>query len=261
MWKDTSPGFSSSSGSASGGGGGGMPPSSMGIGSSAGGTMGNSIHHAQYITVGGSGQSHPLIMTHSRMHQPGEYMPATQQQQQQQYRSNPTSPTTMPATSSSTNAPTYMMRYGVGNPVASQPNNYVHTSQALTNSTVGGYQPQLRGGVAVFPPNPSGPGVGVGVGGGAGIVTQLQTQPSPQVKRKQTPTRPMSFVRALEMTDSMEMQTLEQQQQQQQGRGVGNMPASAVGGPGAQHLVGGARTTTPTPERASVYDMNYEISV
>ncbi|XP_017489281.1 PREDICTED: AF4/FMR2 family member 4-like, partial [Rhagoletis zephyria] len=260
MWKDTSPGFSSSSGSASGGGGGGgMPPSSMGIGS-IGGSIANSIHHAQYITVGGSGQPHPLIMTHSRIHQPGEYLPVAQQQQQQQqqqnqYRSNPTSPTTMPPTSS-TSAPTYMMRYGIGNPTASQSNNYVHTSQAMTNSNAGGYQPQLRGGVPVFPPNPSGPSGG-GVSG-AGVVTQLQTQPSPQVKRKQTPTRPMSFVRALEMTDSMEMQSLEQQQQQ--GRS-GNMPPSAVGGPGAQHLVGGARTTTPTPERASVYDMNYEISV
>ncbi|XP_053949236.1 palmitoyltransferase ZDHHC8 [Anastrepha ludens] len=253
MWKDTSPGFSSSSGSASGGGVGGgvgMPPASMGIGSSAGGTMGNNIHHAQYITVVGSGQPHPLIMTHSRMHQPGEYA-SPSQQQQQQYRSNPTSPTTMPPTSS-TSAPTYMMRYGVGNPVASQPNNYVHTSQSIANTNSSGYQPQLRGGVAVFPPNPSGPNIG------GGVVAQLQTQPSPQVKRKQTPTRPMSFVRALEMTDSMEMQSLEQQQQQ--GRG-GNMPPSAVGGPGTQHLVGGARTTTPTPERASVYDMNYEISV
>ncbi|CAB0019316.1 unnamed protein product, partial [Nesidiocoris tenuis] len=72
-------------------------------------------------------------------------------------------------------------------------------------------------------------------------------QQSPQVKRKNpqggpvtplTPSdnrrRPMSFVRALEMSDSMEMQATSQD-----GRRGG---------------------TTPTPDRASVYDMNYEIS-
>ncbi|XP_014259008.1 palmitoyltransferase ZDHHC5 [Cimex lectularius] len=76
-----------------------------------------------------------------------------------------------------------------------------------------------RGGVAVYPP-----------------------QQSPQVKRKNMTTpvtpqdtrrRPMSFVRALEMSDSMEMQATQDQR----------------------------RGTTPTPDRASVYDMNYEISV
>ena len=48
--------------------------------------------------------------------------------------------------------------------------------------------------------------------------------------------RPMSFVRALEMTDSMEMVATANDSRSQ-------------------------RPTTPTPDRASVYDMNYEISV
>ncbi|XP_066595048.1 palmitoyltransferase ZDHHC8 isoform X2 [Prorops nasuta] len=88
------------------------------------------------------------------------------------------------------------------------------------------YHPALRGGVPVFPPH----------------------HQSPQGKRKAsmatptTPTsgdnrrRPMSFVRALEMTDSMEMVSAPSDNRNQ-------------------------RPTTPTPDRASVYDMNYEISV
>lgn len=46
----------------------------------------------------------------------------------------------------------------------------------------GGFHPALRGGVQVFPPSAS-----------------------PQIKRKTANTRPISFVRALEMTDSIEM--------------------------------------------------------
>lgn len=97
-----------------------------------------------------------------------------------------------------------------------------------TNAPRAPYHPAMRGGVPVFPPQP---------------------HQSPQVKRKAstmatptTPTsgdarrRPMSFVRALEMTDSIEM-------------------VSAPNDPRSQ------RPTTPTPDRASVYDMNYEISV
>lgn len=102
------------------------------------------------------------------------------------------------------------------------------TQQSYTNAPRAAYHPALRGGVPVFPPH--------------------QPHQSPQVKRKATmatpttPTaadarrRPMSFVRALEMTDSMEM-------------------VSAPNDPRSQ------RPTTPTPDRASVYDMNYEISV
>lgn len=89
--------------------------------------------------------------------------------------------------------------------------------------THGFYPP--RGGVPVFPP-----------------------PQSPQVKRKNlatptTPTndqrrRPMSFVRALEMSDSMEMS------------GSSGVPNETRGAPRGA-----------TPDRSSVYDMNYEISV
>lgn len=291
MWKDTSPGVGPTGG----------------IGSSAGTMPG--IHHShsqqqqqqpqpqQYMTIGG--QPHPLIMTQSRLHQQ-----ATQQQhQQQQYelhhnRSNPTSPTipnSMPTsmqTSQSYMDRANVLRYGVGAPgssagggggisslsnncaaaVAAQAqSNFGHTTTQTIASggggsgTTSGYQPQLRGGVPVFPPNP----IAVAIGNSTSL---LQSQPSPQIKRKQTPTRPMSFVRALEMTDSMEMQTLEQQQQQQQQQSRGvimnstsqigtNMPSVSGSSSSNIGIGGGPRATTPTPDRASVYDMNYEISV
>lgn len=88
------------------------------------------------------------------------------------------------------------------------------------------YHPAMRGGVAVYPPQ------------------------SPQVHRKpgsisaNTPTvpdnrrRPMSFVRALEMSDSVEMSSQ-------------NSQCSA-------HM---SSQRPSTPDRTSVYDMNYEISV
>lgn len=282
MWKDTSPGFQGSTGGGGPGSGAMMMPSGGGIGSSAG-TMPTSMHQhstggPQYITVAGGGQQgHPLILAHSRM-QPSGVVHDFQQQQQQQphavfHRSNPTSPTTLPSASTTASAPAYMLRYGGGSSTVSsqsQPQPLASYSQALggssgSNNASGaasgsgggqGYQPKIHGGVPVFPPNPQG--------------MSSNTQPSPQIKRKQTPTRPMSFVRALEMTDSMEMQTLEQQQQQhhhqhqqqqQQQRNNGAI-LTGQGGSGAQHLMGGrANTTTPTPDRASVYDMNYEISV
>ncbi|KAF7269325.1 zinc finger DHHC-type containing 8 isoform X2 [Rhynchophorus ferrugineus] len=85
------------------------------------------------------------------------------------------------------------------------------------------YHPAMRGGVAVYPP------------------------PSPQIHRKlgaSTPTvgdnrrRPMSFVRALEMSDNVDM--------------------SPQGSQCSSHPM----TQRPsTPDRTSVYDMNYEISV
>ncbi|KAG8296824.1 hypothetical protein J6590_048898 [Homalodisca vitripennis] len=98
---------------------------------------------------------------------------------------------------------------------------YDHYRSNPTSPTQRGvYYPALRGGVPVYPP-----------------------PQSPQVKRKNLVTpvtpcdgrrRPMSFVRALEMSDSMEM------------AGASQEPR---------------RGTTPTPDRQSVYDMNYEISV
>lgn len=99
------------------------------------------------------------------------------------------------------------------------------TQQATNyNAPTRSYHPAMRGGVSVYPPQ------------------------SPQVHRKTqlgaaTPTvpdnrrRPMSFVRALEMSDSVELT-----------------------GPNSQ-CSGHMPVRPSTPDRASVYDMNYEISV
>ncbi|XP_034119559.1 palmitoyltransferase ZDHHC8 isoform X1 [Drosophila albomicans] len=306
MWKDTSPGFSTAPGGNVGG-----VPASVSMASSAG-TLPNSssisaagaLQHGQYITAGAGG--HPLIMTHSRLQDYANQQQHQQQQQQHQHqqqaavaaaaaaaaaaasyhRSNPTSPTTMPQTSA---AQTYILRYGGGATGASGSSGSIANVAASNNNagnsnvnTSGGYQPQLRGGVAVFPPNPMG---GVSVSSAAGA---LQPQPSPQIKRKQTPTRPMSFVRALEMTDSMEMQSLEQQQQQQvaaaaaaaanMARNNGGLPsgvvptslaqqnaaaaaAAAAVGRSAAAAAAAQNAASGTPDRASIYDMNYEISV
>ncbi|KRT82378.1 hypothetical protein AMK59_3635 [Oryctes borbonicus] len=96
-------------------------------------------------------------------------------------------------------------------------------TQQAYNNPPRTYHPAVRGGVSVYPPQ------------------------SPQVHRKNqlgagTPTvpdarrRPMSFVRALEMSDSVEMT------------------------PNAQCATHKSGRPT-TPDRISVYDLNYEISV
>ncbi|XP_075221089.1 zinc finger DHHC-type containing 8 isoform X2 [Lycorma delicatula] len=101
---------------------------------------------------------------------------------------------------------------------------YDHYRSNPTSPTQRGvYYPALRGGVPVFPP-PQSPQV---------KRKNLVTPPTPSCDNRR---RPMSFVRALEMSDSMEMSTSNGQETQRRG-------------------------TTPTPDRASVYDMNYEISV
>ncbi|XP_044252129.1 palmitoyltransferase ZDHHC8 isoform X2 [Drosophila takahashii] len=258
MWKDTSPGFTSAVGQQQQ-----QQVVSSGIGSSAGtlsssGASAGVMPHAQYMQAGGG--AHPLIMTHSRLQ---DY--AIQQQQQQQqaaaaaaaaasyHRSNPTSPTTMPQVSGA-GQQSYIVRYGGGGAAvgaAGAAGSSGSLASVTGSNPTSSYQPALRGGVAVFPPNPLG-----NTGGG-----NLQTQPSPQIKRKQTPTRPMSFVRALEMTDSMEMQSMEQQQQQQNGGIPGS--GSVVGNNQQQGnlLQGNNASNSGTPDRASIYDMNYEISV
>lgn len=109
---------------------------------------------------------------------------------------------------------------------------YDHYRSNPTSPTQRTYYPALRGGVPVYPP-----------------------PQSPQIKRKNANPapgnacsassisdgrrRPASFVRALEMAENADMAGSQQQQR-----------SSAV-------------TTTPTPtgERTSLYDMNYEISV
>lgn len=112
-------------------------------------------------------------------------------------------------------------------PPTQQPDFYRSNPTSPTQQTYTAprpYHPAMRGGVAVYPPQ------------------------SPQVHRKAqmgagTPTvtdnrrRPMSFVRALEMSDTVELNSQ-------------NSQCSA-------HM--SQRPTTP--DRTSVYDMNYEISV
>lgn len=112
-------------------------------------------------------------------------------------------------------------------------------------TTAGGYNPALRGGVPVFPGN-----------------FPPQPQPSPQGKRKATPTRPISFVRALEMADSMEMQAIAANDHKSgnQIKNNGLISSSAINN-NAGNQSNTQKTTTPTPDRASVYDVNYEISV
>lgn len=138
--------------------------------------------------------------------------------------------------------------------------------QQQQQATMNSYHPALRGGVPVFPPQPL-PPVAVSIAGNSSGNNQQQQQsaqvvmgnngiggpqaPSPQIKRKATPTRPMSFVRALEMTDSLELNPTD---------GGGNGGSNGTSG-GVQSS-GSGRATTPTPpDRGSVYDMNYEISV
>jgi hypothetical protein len=101
------------------------------------------------------------------------------------------------------------------------------------NASVGAYHPAMRGGVQVFPP---------------------QINASPQVKRKQTPTRPISFVRALEMANSIEMTNVQQNQQQPNDQQLELNKSNE--NPNIQHQ-------QQIADRGSVYDMgvNYEISV
>lgn len=241
MWKDNSPGYG---GSGCGGGG-------------------NGHHPAQFPVQ-------PNLL--NRQLQSNQIQHDYQHNDPYHHRSNPTSPT-------------QHMQYG-GNNIGNNgtgPNvqaiaaaaigqRYQQQQQQIqqqnnTNSqngvAGGAYHPALRGGVPVFPP-----------------------QPSPQIKRKATPTRPISFVRALEMTDSMEMtamsgssidpqsqQQSHQQQQQLQQQNLHHQQqqqlnqSSRNNGPiiGSQQIQQQPnnlqRSTTPTPDRASVYDMNYEISV
>lgn len=139
------------------------------------------------------------------------------------YRSNPTSPTQQQQ----------QQPYGVRPP----PTNYY---------------PPVRGGVPVYPP-PQSPQI-------KRKTVATPTTPTANVSvcdgRRPSPgsRRPMSFVRALEMSDSIEM------------------TSASPGTPRTEHrlvTVGGTsgtaqdahRSSTPTPDRASVYDMNYEISV
>lgn len=180
----------------------------------------------------------------------------------------------------------------------------------MNNTPSVSYHPALRGGVPVFPVNVMAqPQGGVAVGGGNQGVNP-QSQLSPQVKRRtygQTPpnqstptTRPISFVRALEMTDSIEMLQqdgsggmMSKSVSDKLGNGGGGMSKGGglggssdrllggsgasprivaaggagqnggilVGGQGQQGQGGGGGGAASGDRAASVYDMNYEISV
>lgn len=110
--------------------------------------------------------------------------------------------------------------------------NIINNIVANSANSSGGYHP--RGGVQVFPP---------------------QINQSPQVKRKQTPTRPISFVRALEISNSIEMTNVQQQQQPNDQLQQLDLNKSNEN-PNIQHQ-------QQLADRGSVYDMgvNYEISV
>ncbi|XP_014213191.1 palmitoyltransferase ZDHHC5 [Copidosoma floridanum] len=143
------------------------------------------------------------------------------------YRSNPTSPTQQPYS-----------QHG-GGPRAA-------------------YHPVVRGGVPVYPPHqspqvkrktsmatpttPTASGTSAGVAGNSssGVVVTDNRR------------RPMSFVRALEMTDSMEMVAPP---------GSDASKGSAPGTTGATANQNQRPTSPNAADRASVYDMNYEISV
>lgn len=144
----------------------------------------------------------------------------TGQQQQQQYLQNQN----MVAVTQSQQQPN-IRQSNVSNII----NNIVANSGNTSS-----YHPALRGGVQVFPP---------------------QVPASPQVKRKQTPTRPISFVRALEMANSIEMTNPNYQQQvSHQGEQLDVSKSGSEMNPNVQQ-------TQQIVDRGSIYDTNYEISV
>ncbi|KAL7300426.1 hypothetical protein TKK_0006780 [Trichogramma kaykai] len=150
------------------------------------------------------------------------------------YRSNPTSPTQQQQSYASTVT------------AAAAANN---SAGRVATST---YHPVIRGGVPVFPPNAS---------------PQVKRKPSlgtPTTPTQTTPAenrrRPMSFVRALEMSDSLEMMP----QTTSNNGGSGSGSSTNVAGNNGQQQQSQQQQqpeqTNPN-DRASVYDMNYEISV
>lgn len=145
-------------------------------------------------------------------------LPTSQSSNQQQFMQNQT-----------TIAPQQHQQQVRQSNVSNIINNIVASSAANSMSA---YHPALRGGVQVLPP---------------------QIQASPQVKRKPTPTRPISFVRALEMANSIEMTNTNYQQQQQQMNENGDKSTNEMN-PNVQQ-------TQQIVDRGSIYDTNYEISV
>ena len=147
-------------------------------------------------------------------------LPSRQQQQQHQYLQNQNSVVVTSAQQQMQQQPN-IRQSNVSNII----NNIVANSNNSSN-----YHPALRGGVQVFPP---------------------QIPASPQIKRKQTPTRPISFVRALEMANSIEMTNTNYQQQVDQ---------NEVNKSGSE-MNPNVQQTQQIADRGSIYDTNYEISV
>lgn len=203
-------------------------------------------HQSQFIP-----NQHPVIIrTQGNFGTPSQVEYQQSQYDIHHHRSNPTSPTIAPQQQQIQATPPYILRYGSSINSSNQPNqNQANTSSVITGTTNISncvYQPALRGGVPVLPSN---------------------TQSSPQIKRKQTPTRPISFVRALEMTDSMEMQSVEQQQPNRNNNmnnsGIVAVNGSNVANPTniSNNQINQQHSSTSASDRTSVYDMNYEISV
>ncbi|XP_045465219.1 palmitoyltransferase ZDHHC8 isoform X4 [Harmonia axyridis] len=103
------------------------------------------------------------------------------------------------------------------------------TQQVYTTAQPRSYHPASRGGVPVYPP--ASPQI-------HRKMQQMGTSSSAVQQQQDNRRRPISFVRALEMTDGVEL--------------------SQSGGQCSAHL---PSQRPSTPERTSVYDMNYEISV
>lgn len=196
--------------------------------------------------------------------------PIVQQQQltSQQYhpeynsmfhRSNPTSPTQQQLTQVSTQPQQFNQNGAIVTmamsaqqqqqtqpPVSRQQSNVSNIINNIVakSANTSSYHPALRGGIQVFPP---------------------QLTVSPQIKRKQTPTRPMSFVRALEMADSIEMTATNSASGTQGGEGglqdVNKNNSSSNNNGESGNQTPSQNQQQNAADRGSVYDMNYEISV
>jgi palmitoyltransferase ZDHHC5/8 len=180
-------------------------------------------------------------------------VPTHQQQQQQMIMGRPPLPsTTMQQQYLQNQNMVVVTSSQQQQPRQSNVSNIINNIVANSSATGGGYHPALRGGVQVFPP---------------------QINASPQVKRKQTPTRPISFVRALEMANSIEMTNVQQQQsidQQMQQVELNKSNSELLQQQQQQqqqlhqqHQQQQQQQQQQIPDRGSVYDMgvNYEISV
>lgn len=192
---------------------------------------------------------------HMQMGPAQMYQGLTQQQQQMntsnssQYLGRPPLPISSAATSQHQQFMQNQILTSVAQQQAQQQVRQSNVSNIINNivassaaNSMPAYHPALRGGIQVLPP---------------------PVQASPQVKRKATPTRPISFVRALEMANSIEMTSTNYQQQQHM-----NESGASVGGNGLDmnkstnnEINPNVQQSQQIADRGSIYDTNYEISV